>query len=91
MGNKYNKREEKCHHEDEFECMDEIDEMDCCSDEKKDYFIDMIEEIYKEGFERGCKQGYKKAIKEVLEFMKKNKCCIKCSKRRIKCSKHRSC
>ena len=48
-----------------------MDEMDCCSDEKKDYLIDIIEKIYNEGFERGCKEGYKKAEVEVLKYMKK--------------------
>ena len=32
------------------------------------------EAVYQEGF----KDGYEKAIEEVLVYMKKNKCCIKC-------------
>jgi len=93
MDNECNKREQKCDNEDEFEFEFEcMDEMDSCSDEKKDYFIDIIEKIYNEGFERGCKEGYKKAEVEVLKYMKKKKCCkrrIKCCKRRIKCCNHR--
>ena len=40
------------------------------------------DEVYKEGFYEGFyegfKNGYEKAKKEVLIYMKKNKCCIKC-------------
>ena len=36
------------------------------------------EESYQEGYQDGYKDGYEKAKQEVLDYMKKNKCCIKC-------------
>ena len=36
------------------------------------------EEVYEEGFKEGFKEGYEKAKREVIVYMKKNKCCIKC-------------
>ena len=41
------------------------------------------EEVYEEGFKDGFKEGYEKAKQEVVVYMKKNKCCIKC---KPKCS-----
>ena len=43
------------------------------------------EEMYQEGF----KDGYDKAKQEVLVYMIKNKCCIKCKKRSV--SKNKCC
>jgi len=56
----------------------DIDKADEC-------FIDSMEnadnedcgEVYKEGF----KDGYEKAKLEVLVYMKKNKCCIRCKRK----------
>jgi flagellar biosynthesis/type III secretory pathway protein FliH len=67
----------------------DIDEKDECfiNNMKKDEcFINNMkkddnedcEELFKEGFIEGFKEGYEKAKREVLVYMKKNKCCIKC-------------
>ena len=45
--------------------VEKIDDEDC-------------EEVYKDGFKDGFKEGYEKAKQEILVYMKKNKCCIKC-------------
>jgi len=39
------------------------------------------EEVFKEGFKEGFTEGYEKAIQEILVYMKKNKCCIKCKRK----------
>ncbi|AWK52066.1 hypothetical protein DIC82_14055 [Clostridium beijerinckii] len=91
MDKKDNKRDCKSYKEEEFES---IDEMDYCFDEKKDCFTDIMEEVYDRAFEKGSKEGYEKAQKQLLEFMKKNKCCIKCCKgnsRKRTCCKRRCC
>ena len=36
------------------------------------------EEVYEDGFKDGFKEGYEKAKQEVVVYMKKNKCCLKC-------------
>lgn len=87
MDNKHCRKEYKDCEEDEFfdegEFFDEdkfesIEEVDCCFDDNKGDFTEMMEEIYKEGYEKGCKEGYEKAVKEFLSYMKKNNCYIKC-------------
>jgi len=57
----------------------DIDETDKCfiNNMKKDDNED-CGELFKEGFIEGFKEGYEKAKQEVLVYMKKNKCCIKC-------------
>lgn len=62
--------------------IDEVDEVDEADESfinnmKKDDDED-CEELFKEGFIEGFKEGYEKAKREILIYMKKNKCCIKC-------------
>lgn len=59
----------------------------------------MMEKVFKEGFEKGkyegykkgCRDGYERAKRQLIEYMKKNKCCFKCRKSHHKhhcCKKH---
>lgn len=73
----------------------DMDEEDECFTEE-DFMNDMANtcsedmvKIYKEGF----KAGYEKARQEVLVYMKKNKCCIKCKHhcKRRRTNKNKKC
>lgn len=64
-------KDKSCDYEFEFD-IDETDE--CFTNELKNTQNKDYEEVYGEG----CKDGYEKALLELLYYMKKNKCCIKC-------------
>lgn len=55
--------------------LNETDE--CVTSELENLHNDDCEEVYQDGY----KEGYGKALQEILHYMKKNKCCIKCKRR----------
>ena len=65
---------------------------DCCREMMEEAFKEGFEKGKEKGFEKGCKVGYEKAKYQLFEYMKKNKCCLKCRKRHCRktcsCKKH---
>ena len=89
MDNKNNESEFMGCYEYEYESIkdENLDcDYECDFDEADEYFTNELENIRKEGYEKGYKNGYKdgyeKAKQEILDYMKKNKCCIKCEHNR---------
>ena len=89
MNNKNSGRKFKSCYEDEcgsiekenynFDFEFDIDEAnECFIKDMENSNSEECEEVYEEGFKEGFKEGYEKAKQEVVVYMKKNKCCIKC-------------
>lgn len=87
MNNNYDEKKNNC-----YEKNNNRNEEKNNNNEKKICITKIVEEAYKAGFEKGkakgikkgCKVGHEMAVKQLLKFMKKNRCCIRCRKCRCK-------
>lgn len=77
--------ERECNHNMERDRFAEVLEEAFNEGYKKGYcdgYQEGYEKGYCEGYKEGCKEGQEKAKEEVLNFLKKKRCCCKCFKGR---------